>query len=290
MNIDIPADWRQLSHTHYENFGVASLLLPASTRQAVRLIYAFARIADDIADEGDAPIAKRLEDLNELCSEIESIALGQSPSHALFKELAKFIEIHKLPLEPFFQLLNAFAADVEHRQPRNFSDLMGYCRNSANPVGRLLLALHGVHDTPLLQQSDAICSALQLLNFIQDLDDDLRQRQRIYLPKDEMDNFGISWEQLQRGENNENLQRLYQFQLERIGAMLKFGSPLANHLQGRFSIEIHAITTAAWRIWDKLRQNPNPFDRPEQSNWDRAAILMQTLIGIRFNDPRSESR
>src|SRR5512139_1857095 len=175
---------------HYENFPVASWLLPAPLRRPVSVIYRFARSADDFADEGEAPGPDRLARLDAYRSELRRIEAGESPATALFRDLREIIAAHDLPLEPFYDLLDAFSQDVTKSRYADFAEVMDYCRRSANPVGRLLLHLFGRTTPTDLEQSDLVCSALQLVNFWQDVPIDYAKG-RIYLPQDEMRAHGV---------------------------------------------------------------------------------------------------
>lgn len=161
-----------MSVDHYENFPVASILLPNWLRRPIAAIYRFARGADDIADEGDASNEERLQELAAYNSELDRIEQGQSPADPAFSELACVIAEWRLPLQLFRDLLDAFAQDVVKKRYTNFPELLDYCRRSANPVGRLLLHLVDRASDENLRRSDCICSTLQLINFWQDIDID----------------------------------------------------------------------------------------------------------------------
>jgi squalene synthase HpnC len=178
-----------MSVGHYENFPVASVLLPARLRPAVAAIYWFARSADDFADEGEAPPAARLARLDAYRAELDRIAAGAAPESSRFVALAGVIRRHGLPLGPFHDLLDAFSQDVRKGRYATFAEVLDYCRRSANPVGRLMLQLFGAAAPTDLARSDAICTGLQLANFWQDAARDWRKG-RIYLPQDEMARFG----------------------------------------------------------------------------------------------------
>ena len=177
----MPAAIQQASVDHYENFPVASWLCPARLRPAVVAIYHFARTADDLADEGNATAEQRLEDLHQYRAKLELCLSGQAPQDArwvkVFANLQSAVRAFDLPAQPLRDLLSAFEQDVSYtsigHRYRDRAELMDYCRRSANPVGRLMLHLYGVNDAQSLAQSDAICSALQLINFWQDRTRDL---------------------------------------------------------------------------------------------------------------------
>ena len=166
---------------HYENFPVASVLLPGRLRRPVELIYAFARQADDFADEGDWPPAVRLANLASFGGQLDLIEQGATPDSPLFVDLAAIIDEFGLPIGLFRDLLSAFSQDVVKARYADFSEVMDYCRRSANPVGRLLLHLYRATDSRSLAWSDNICTSLQLINFWQDVQIDYL-KDRIYLP------------------------------------------------------------------------------------------------------------
>lgn len=252
MNQLATASWLSTA-AHYENFPVASWLLPAPLREPVRLIYHFARQADDFADEGDAPADQRLRQLGGFELELDQIEREQPAQLELFQRLAPVIRQHKLPLQLFRDLLSAFAQDVTQTRYANFSAVMDYCRRSADPVGRLLLHLFRRNDERSLAQSDSICSALQLINFLQDVAIDCAKG-RIYLPADEMQRFGITDAQIACGDAGGRWQPFMLFQLERAHGMLEAGAPLGHVLRGRVGLEIRMIVHGGLCIVRKLQQ------------------------------------
>lgn len=241
-----------MSVNHYENFPVGSVLLPRKLRQPVHAIYAFARTADDIADEGDADDESRLNGLQALRDELDLLKNQQVPKTELMQRLQReAIEPFHLPLEPFYDLLDAFSQDVVKKRYQNFGELVDYARRSANPVGRLLLHLYGETDELGFAQSDGICTALQLINFWQDVAIDW-QKGRVYIPQDDLARFGVTEEQIARGEVNLAFQKLMAFECERAFKMLKAGSPLAKTLKGRIGFELKMIVLGGQTILQKL--------------------------------------
>ncbi len=236
---------------HYENFPVASVLLPRELRRPVELIYAFARQADDFADEGDWPATERLARLNEFSDELDRIERGVTPERALFANLAPVIKLHRLPISLFRDLLSAFSQDVVKARYADFGEVMDYCRRSANPVGRLLLHLYRATGSRNLACADDICSSLQLINFWQDVDIDFRNN-RIYLPQDEMAEYGVSESQIANREANEAWRALMLFQIDRTRAMMQAGAPLGHRLPGRIGLELRMIVAGGSRILQKL--------------------------------------
>lgn len=199
---------------HYENFPVASLLLPRRLRRPVEAIYHFARAADDLADEGDASDEVRLRGLAGYREELDAIERGEPPAGQDFAELATIIREWHLPVQLLRDLLDAFAQDVVKKRYADYPELLDYCRRSANPVGRLLLHLVGQDNEANLHRSDCICSALQLVNFWQDIAIDW-QKQRIYLPLGDLERFGIAESDIAGGRWSEAWAALLDFQVER---------------------------------------------------------------------------
>ncbi len=239
-----------MSVDHYENFPVASLLLPPNLRKPVEAIYRFARGADDIADEGDATPAERLRGLAAYAGELNRIERGEAPSPA-FAPLARTIAEWRLPIQLFRDLLDAFAQDVGKTRYCDFAELKDYCRRSADPVGRLLLCLYAAETPENLRRSDAICTSLQLINFCQDVAIDW-QKQRIYLPQDDMLRFGVSADDIAAGRCDERWRALMGFELGRARAMMVDGAPLARALPGRIGWELRLIVLGGLRIIEAI--------------------------------------
>lgn len=236
---------------HYENFPVASVLMPRRLRRPVAAIYHFARAADDIADEGDMPDEQRLLRLSEFRNRLDEIAQGGMPQDALFQNLASEIRQHQLPMQPLYDLLDAFSQDVVKKRYANYDELLDYCSRSANPVGNLLLHLYGEATEVNLGLSDAICSSLQLINFWQDVAKDIAIG-RIYLPCDEMRRYGVSEAQIEQQVCDENFRKLMKFQVERARRLMLQGAPLGSVLTGRIGLEMRMIIAGGMRILDKL--------------------------------------
>jgi phytoene synthase len=232
---------------HYENFPVASLLLPKALRNPVEIIYRFARSADDFADEGSDPDDVRLARLDAYRREL---ATPQSP---LFHDIARIVREHELPLGLFGDLLSAFEQDVTKKRYVDFADLLDYCRRSANPVGRLLLHLFKRTSETDLARSDDVCTALQLINFWQDVEIDFAKG-RVYLPQDEMARHGVSERHISEQRCDAAWQSLLRFQVERSREMIRRGQPLARSLPGRVGLEIRATIQGGLRILEKIER------------------------------------
>lgn len=340
---------RQIARAHYENFPVASWLLPARMRRPIAAIYVFARRADDLADEGfeayrssaNTP-KKRVEPTSPgAASAAETARPTECPGHSnsaaakvgtepgthsrqaiaslrerrraalqamrdritalhrarddtasdsngvggttsdddpLWIALGDTIKHHDLPLEPFLDLLSAFEQDLDRQRYASFGDVMNYCRRSANPIGRLLLHLHGSASPKNLAYSDAICSALQLLNFYQDLGQDLAENDRIYLPADEMTRFGVTESMLERRLDTLAIRQLLNHSIDRADRLLRAGAPLGHRLKGRFGLEIRAIVAGGARIAWRLKNRAHPFERPRLDTRDRLAVLRNAIF------------
>ena len=271
---------------HYDNFPVASVLLPAPLREPVAAIYGFARSADDFADEGDLPPDQRRELLAGYQAELDAIEQGRPTQHPVFLRLRPVIARYDLPLQLFRDLLDAFMQDVGKDRYRDFPELMDYCRRSADPVGRLLLHLFGHATAENLTRSDAICSALQLINHWQDVGIDAGKgaNGRIYLPQDDMARFGVSdGDVLRRSVGkpaSTDFRQLLAFQVNRARALMLSGAPLGWDLPGRIGLEIRAIVAGGLRILDKIEAvDYDVFNRrPRLQAPDWPLILWQSLV------------
>jgi phytoene synthase len=258
---------------HYENFPVASLLLPAPLREPVEIIYRFARSADDFADEGDDPPEVRLRKLNDYRAQLAA------PSSGLFSGLQKIIREHELPVQLFADLLDAFSQDVTKKRYANFSEVLDYCRRSANPVGRLLLHLFKRTNDSNCRASDAICSALQLINFWQDVDMDYTKDRRVYLPQDDMARFGVTEKHLREKISDSAWQALMAFEVQRTRKMMLDGAPLGHALPGRVGLEIRATIQGGLRILEKIeRAGYDVFRRrPKLHAFDWPVVLLKAV-------------
>lgn len=241
---------------HYENFPVASWLCPPPLRPAVAAIYWFARTADDLADEGDALPEQRLEALAHYRNDLRAVARGAGPSARwprVFGPLQQALRRHGLPVVLMESLLSAFEQDVVKDRYATREELLDYCSRSANPVGRLLLHLYGVRDDASLSQSDALCTALQLINFWQDLSIDLR-RGRVYVPLSDCAQEAVEPAQLLQLRHDRATRRLVARQARWAGDLLRQGAPLATRLPGRVGWELRLVVQGGARILEKIEQ------------------------------------
>jgi len=270
---------------HYENFPVASWLCPARLRPPIAAIYHFARTADDIADEGDASAEQRLAALSRYRTELARIAAGeapQSPWNPVFAPLAAMIRQFGLPVALLDDLLCAFLQDVARTAARatyrDRAELLDYCRRSANPVGRLLLHLYGIHDAASLAHSDAICSALQLINFWQDLSVDI-PRQRYYLCDADRARFGVALADLQVQRASPAMQALIADVLQWAEALMHAGAPLVHTVPGRSGWELRLVVRGGLAVLAKVRaqQGGNLQARRTLGPLDAPGILLRAL-------------
>jgi squalene synthase HpnC len=263
-----------MSVDHYENFPVASVLMPAHLKPAVIGIYAFARTADDIADEGNDAAEQRLASLKAYEDELDKVRRDIVSEMPLFQNLRTIIRQHVLPISPFYALLSAFKQDVITTRYQNFADLLDYCNRSANPVGEIMLHLYRAASPENIRDSDAICSALQLINFWQDVAIDW-QKQRIYLPQEDLLAFGIEEQQIADGRADLAWQKLMLFQTDRARRMLISGSPLCKRLPGRIGWELRFVVQGGLRILERLDQIKGDVftKRPKLGKFDWLVIL-----------------
>ncbi len=269
---------QDLADGHYENFPVASLLLPKRLRKHVAALYAFARIADDISDEPEYE-GRRKECLHIWRSMLADIG-GRTPTHPVFLALGATLKELELPKEPFDDLLSAFIQDTEKKSYATFDEVLDYCRRSANPVGRIVLMIHGYKDAELFRHSDAICTALQLTNFWQDISVDLK-KDRVYIPEEDFKEYGYSVADLRMGVYNARFKSLMKFEVSRARALFEQGKPLPGKLSWPLSLEIR-LTWYGGRQILKLIRNSN-FDtlhaRPTLKKRDWIPLVVRALIG-----------
>jgi hydroxysqualene synthase len=253
----VTAPLRAPSVNHYENFPVASWLCPPQIRPAVVAIYRFARTADDIADEGDAAPQQRLEQLAAYRADLLAIGTGQAHSgrwRAIFDPLSRVLAQWSLPLPSLFDLLDAFEQDVRKTRDRagyaDRAELLDYCSRSANPVGRLMLHLYGVDDAASTARSDSICTALQLINFWQDIGQDLARGRR-YLPEADCLSHGVDPRVPDSSPPRKRAALVRQECAWARGLMLE-GAPLVHRVPGRAGWELRAVVQGGLRILDRI--------------------------------------
>ena len=273
---------------HYENFPVASRLVPARLRPAVIAVYRFARCADDLADEGDAAPGARLAALEVFSRALDAIERGETPALAPFPALAAAIRTHRLPMAPFHDLLSAFSQDVTTTRYPTFDDLADYCRRSANPVGRLMLALYGVESRANERASDSICTGLQLANFWQDVAIDW-EKGRVYVPLEDLRRFGVDESQIASGRADAGWRALMAFETARARACLDAGRPLLRELPWRLRLEIGAVIAGGRRILARIDGVGGDIfrRRPVLGPVDWIAVALRTLAPARASPQES---
>ena len=271
-----------VSADHYENFPVASFLLPREVRAAVLAVYRFARAADDIADEGDATAAQRLSALDRFDAALDAIALGNAPTEAPFADLGAAVRRHALPVPLLRDLLSAFRQDVTTNRYPTWDSLLDYCRRSANPIGRLLLRLHHREDEANAAMSDAICTALQLVNFWQDIALDWRKG-RVYVPQEDLARFGVTEAQIAAGRCDDAWRALATFETARTRRLLESGRPLVRSLPWRFGLELSGVIAGGHRILDRIdRVGGDVFRRrPQLDHVDWALVAWRAVVPAR---------
>jgi len=271
--------------THYENFPVASWLCPPHLRPAIAAIYWFARTADDLADEGDVTPKNRLDDLAAFRADLMAASKGQSTSTRwpqVFTSLAAAIAKFSIPIKHLDDLLSAFEQDIiKTRDGQGYpteAELHDYCARSANPIGRLLLHLYGITDAKALSYSDDICTALQLINFWQDISQDI-PRGRFYLSEDASTQFGISRADLLSLIQTENTTKLIAAQTINTLARIRKGSQLVHLIPGRAGWELRFVVQGGLRILDKIKALDYAMlnNRPKLNTWDYVVITWRTL-------------
>ena len=267
-----------LATTHYENFHVASWFLPKRLRPHFYSVYAYCRISDDLGDEvGDPQLS--LELLDEWQAELDACYRGEA-THPVFVALYETIRACDIPKAPFANLLSAFRQDQTTTRYETFEDLLGYCENSANPVGRLVLYVCGYRDEERQQLSDYTCTALQLGNFWQDVRVDLK-KDRIYLPLESLRRFGVSEEDLALSQASLSVKELVKFEVQRAREWFDRGLPLIRMVDKELAVELDLFSRGGLEIlraiekqdYDVLRQ------RPAISKPRKAMLMMRALAG-----------
>ncbi|MCI0707180.1 MAG: squalene synthase HpnC [Ignavibacteriae bacterium] len=268
----------RLTRSHYENFPVASFFLPKDKRKHVAAIYAFARTADDYADEPGMTPAERIAAINDW--EEQLLLSRTAPArHPVFVALSHTIERFEIPVELLRNLLHAFRSDVTIDRYETFNDVLQYCQYSANPVGRLVLLLFNYRSESLMRYSDSICTALQLANFWQDLSVDLLKN-RVYLPQEDLRRFGYSEGELFAGAYTENFRRLMEFQVERTESLFRDGKPLLTEVGKDLSLELRLTWYGGMKILQKVVDAEYRVlnKRPVLTGLDKASVLASAFL------------
>lgn len=281
-----PLDLRQsheycswLTRVHYENFSVISWFLPKSLKPAFEAVYAFSRWSDDLGDEAGSP-QKSLELLRWWAGELnESFANPSKARHPILIALASEAQKHHLPLEPFQRLVRAFEMDQTQNRFATRKEVLFYCHHSANPVGEIVLALFRANSPENVVLSDSICTGLQLANFWQDVSRDL-DINRIYIPKEDMDQFGVMENDLWNRKTTPAIRDLVRAEVDWAEDCFQNGKSLPNRLGGSMGEQIRLFLTGGQAILEKIRQtNFNTLEsRPKLSKWDKVSLAVPGLF------------
>lgn len=264
---------------HYDTFPVASVLLPKALRAPVGVIYHVARTLDDIADEGDWRPEERHQRLADFREGLDAVAEGRAATvhPMLFAKLAEVVRECRLPLEPFYELVSAFEQDIDTTRYNDHFDLLDFCHRSASPVGRLMLHLINAATPENLADSDAICSALQLITFLQDVSADWH-RGRIYLPLADRERFNVTDAQIAAGVVDKSWRALMANEVARARTLVIDGAPLALRVPGRFGLELCSVVHGGLRMLEVIERNG--YDvfraRPKLRATDWTVVLMRT--------------
>jgi len=268
----------QIARSHYENFPVASWFVPKEIRKYIWAIYAFARIADDYADEPGYTLAERMDNLFQWEQYLDECYNG-NPTHRVFAALADTVERFQIPVELFQNLLTAFRSDVTVKRYATYEEVLEYCCNSANPIGRLVLLLFNYRSETMMELSDHICTALQLTNFWQDISLDL-QKDRIYLPLEDLEEFAYSEQDLLDRKFDSRFRKLMAFQVQRTAELFVDGKPLLSRIGKDLSLELRLTWNGGTRILQKIhKQDYNVLiQRPTLTTFDKLGLLFRSFL------------
>lgn len=272
---------RTIAREHYENFPVASWMLPANLRNHVAAVYAFARAADDFADEGNVSADFRLQCLEEWRKKLVR-SDDVTNDEPVFIALADTLKRFEMTTEPFHHLLDAFEQDVVKKDYESFDEVISYCAKSANPVGRIMLSLFRCRNDYTVPPADALCTALQLANFWQDVSRD-RLKPRVYLPKDEMLKFGVHIEDVLVGKDTEEFRELMRFQVERTREFFFAAKALFAYVPLQFRVELRAVWHGGMKVLDKIAATDyNALAiRPSLSRKEMVGVFIRSLVSLR---------
>ncbi len=276
----------QMAKSHYENFPVGSFLIPKEKRRHIWAVYAFARTADDFADEGrsafetPADLQKRLAALDDWEYKLLQATKGQT-EHPIFIAVAQTLKDAQIPVQLLKDLITAYRMDVQRKRHKSFEDLLFYCKHSANPVGRLVLHIMGYKDEAIHLLSDNICTALQLANFWQDVAVDL-EKDRIYLPEDEMKRFRVTEGDLHAKICNRAFQTLMQYCSDKTKSLFNQGLPLTQKVGKDLKWEMKLTWLGGTTILKKLSQNHYDIyrNRPVIGMMDKITLLTRSLMPV----------
>jgi squalene synthase HpnC len=267
----------KFARTHYENFPVVSFLIKKKLRKHVSILYWFARTADDIADNPNIPVKDKIIKLNQFDDRLTSLLKGNYENEYELA-LSNTIHVTHLTKSLLYDLISAFRQDLVKKRYQSFEDLLNYCKYSANPIGRLILEINNIRDSDAFYYSDKICTALQLINFYQDVTID-HGLDRIYFPLDEMSMFSVSENMFEFNKINHNLEKLVKYNIDRTENILREGEKLLKYLPGRLKIEIKWTVLGGMTILNKIRNNDfNIFIRPKLNKIDFLVLLFKSMV------------
>ena len=270
----------RLARTHYENFTVGSRLLPSDKRRHFYAIYAFCRFVDDLGDEFEGD---RLRALDHWEEELETCFSGGTPTHPYMVAVQDTIRTFDIPGEPFLRLIEANRMDQAMKRYATYADLEHYCRHSANPVGHLVLYVCGYRDEERQRLSDYTCTALQLANFWQDVARDYAMG-RIYIPKEDMDQFSYTEEELAQGVVTDGFRRLMAFEVDRARELFHQGLPLTDRVDGTLKLDIALFSKGGLSVLDSIERQG--FDvlsrRPVVGRARKLFLLISTLLKLKL--------
>jgi squalene synthase HpnC len=271
-------DYMAIAIRHYENFPVGSLFVTKRYRDAIHLIYAFARTADDIADEGTLTAAERIAQLDEMEKSLHAAVQGDT-TDPFFTKLAAAMKEHDLAIKPFELLLSAFRQDATNPIYATHNDVLEYCKKSANPVGKMMLQLFKCANITTIRFSDHICTALQLTNFLQDISVDTR-RNRFYIPLSDLKDCGVKMEDFTTGENTVNVRVLTKVNVKRARRQYLDGKSLFLLMNKGFRIELRLIWHGGMRMLQKIERQKydTRFVRPTLNWWDKVVVFLRASL------------
>jgi len=247
---------------HYENFTVGSLVLGSDLKEAITTLYAFARLGDDIADEGNKSKKDRLKEIKYLKDHLKKIEFNQKINDPYFNILKKIYYKYNIKINNLYKFINAFNKDINHKQYSRFNDLIRYCEDAANPAGELILSLVKKDTKENIRQSNAICTSLALINFAQGVVEDY-EKGRIYFPKDEMKKFNLQVKDIEKRNFSSEWVRYKNYWIQRNYLILKKGLGLGKKIKGRLGIEIQMIELATVLLLKRMKKNDcNLFTNP----------------------------
>ncbi|MCC7494155.1 MAG: squalene synthase HpnC [Fimbriimonadaceae bacterium] len=272
----------QLTRQHYENFTVVSWFLPGPLRQHFANVYAYCRVSDDLADEVSAP-DEALRLLAAWREGLHAMYAGQA-THPVFVALQETVDAFEIPQQPFDDLLDAFVQDRHQSRYQTWEQVLDYCTRSANPVGRLVLYLGGYRDPERQGLSDCTCTALQLANFWQDVRRDWVERERVYLPQEDLDQYGVSLDQIAAGRCTPQYRELLRWECARTYELFRAGLPLLETLDRRLRRDVTLFSAGGWSILDRIaRQDYDTLSRrPALGKVGKVALMLRVLTGGRM--------